>query len=176
MAVMTTCPAGKIFYSPNETGEVLFILKKGRVQLYRMSSEGRKLIIGTIEAGSIFGEMMLVGQGMYDAFAEAIEESLICVMKRRDVETMLVTKPRVALRLLEVMAKRLRETEERLEQAIFGDVQSQLIALLLRMHREHKTETIDTTHEALADQLGVYRETVTIALSNLRKRGLISIG
>lgn len=176
MAVMTTCPAGKIFYSPNESGEVLFILKKGRVQLYRMSSEGRKLVIGTIEAGSIFGEMILVGQGMYDAFAEAIEESLICVMKRRDVENMVLTKPRVGLRIMEVMAKRLRETEERLEQTIFTDVQSQLIMLLLRMHREHRTDTIDTTHEALAAQLGVYRETVTTALNNLRKRGLISIG
>jgi len=48
--------------------------------------------------------------------------------------------------------------------------------LLLRMHREHRTDTIDTTHEALAAQLGVYRETVTTALNNLRKRGLISIG
>ena len=48
--------------------------------------------------------------------------------------------------------------------------------LLLRMHREHRTDTIDTTHEALAAQLGVYRETVTPALNNLRKRGLISIG
>jgi CRP/FNR family transcriptional regulator, cyclic AMP receptor protein len=175
MAVMTTCPPGKIFYRPNETGEVLFILKKGRVQVYRMSSEGRKLIIGTIEAGSIFGEMMLVGQGMYDAFAEALEESLICVMNRRDVENMLLAKPRVAIRLMEVLARRLHEMEERLEQTMFGDVQSRLAALLLRMHREHNSDTIDTTHEALAEQLGVYRETVTSSLSNLRKRGLISI-
>jgi CRP/FNR family cyclic AMP-dependent transcriptional regulator len=106
MAVMTTCAPGKIFYTPNETGEVLFILKKGRVQLYRMSSDGRKLIIGTIESGPIFGEMMLVGQGMYDAFAEAIEESLICVMNRRDVENMLLSKPKVALRVMEVLVLR----------------------------------------------------------------------
>jgi CRP-like cAMP-binding protein len=175
IAVMTTCPPGKIFYTPNESGEVLFILKKGSVQLYRMSAEGRKLIIGKIEAGSIFGEMMLVGQGMYDAFAEALEESLICVMNRRDVEKMLLSKPRVGIRLLEALGRRLQDTEERLEQAMFGDVQSRLAALLVRLHREHGTDTIDTTHEALAEQLGVYRETVTSSLSNLRKRGLISI-
>ena len=151
-------------------------MKTGRVQVYRMSPDGRKLVIGTIEPGSIFGEMMLVGQGMYDAFAETLEESLICVMNRRAVETMILTKPRVAIRLLEVMAKRLRETEDRLEQAMFGDVQSRLISLLLRIHSEHKTGTIDITHEGLAEELGVYRETVTAALSHLRKRGLISIG
>jgi CRP-like cAMP-binding protein len=176
MAVMTTCPPGRIFYSPSETSEVLFILKKGRVQIYRMSSEGRKLVIGTIDAGSIFGEMTLVGQGMSGAFAEALEESLICVLDRRAVENMLLAKPRVAIRLMEVMARRLRETEERLEQTMFADLQSRLISLLLRMRREYKSEIIDTTHEALAEQLGVYRETVTTALSSLRKRGLISIG
>ena len=172
---MTTCPAGKIFYTPNQSGEVLFILKKGRVQLYRMSSEGRKFVVGTIEAGSIFGEMMLVGQGMYDAFAEALDESLICVMNRRDVENMLVSKPQVGIRILEILGRRLHETEELLEQTMFGDVQTRLASLLLHLHREHATDTIETTHEALAEQLGICRETVTTALSTLRKRGLISL-
>jgi CRP-like cAMP-binding protein len=176
LATMTTCPPGKIFYTPNQSGEVLFILKKGRVQLYRMSSEGRKVILGTIEAGTIFGEMMLVGQGMYDAFAEALEESLICIMNRRDVENMLLSKPRVGIRILELLGKRLQETEERLEQTMFGDVQTRLAALLIQLHREHGTDTIEMTHEALAQQLGVYRETVTTSLSNLRRRGLISLG
>ena len=45
---MTTCPAGKIFYSPKQYGDVVFILKKGKVQIYRMSSEGRKLVIDTL--------------------------------------------------------------------------------------------------------------------------------
>ena len=39
----TTCAAGKMFYSPNQSGEVMFILKKGKVQIYRMSSEGRAI-------------------------------------------------------------------------------------------------------------------------------------
>ena len=45
---MTTCPAGKIFYSPNQYGDVIFILKKGKVQIYKMSSEGRKLVLETL--------------------------------------------------------------------------------------------------------------------------------
>ncbi len=48
---MTTCAAGKMFYSPNQSGEVMFILNKGKVQIYRMSSEGRKLVIETLGLG-----------------------------------------------------------------------------------------------------------------------------
>ena len=80
---MHRCERGRVFYLPGETGEVLYILKEGRVQLYRLSAEGRKLVIATLEPGTIFGEMSMIGQGMYDAFAEAAEPCMICVMRRR---------------------------------------------------------------------------------------------
>ena len=172
---MTTCPAGKMFYSPNQYGDVIFILKKGRVQIYRMSSEGRKLVIETLGPGTIFGEMSLIGTGLYDAFAEAMEDSLICVMNRRDVEKLILSKPKIAVRLLETMGARLRESEERLEQTLFHEVPGQLAALLLRLRSENGTDTIATTHEELADHLGVYRETVTMALNRLKKEGLVTI-
>ncbi len=176
IATMTTCPAGKIFYSPNEQAEVLFILKKGQVQLYRMSDEGRKLVIGTLGAGTIFGEMALTGLRMYDAFAEATEEAVICILNRADVEKVLISKPKVAMRLVDLMGKRLRETEERLEQTLFHDVPSRLAALLLRLRMETRSDIIEMTHEELAEHLGVYRETVTAALNTLRKDDLITFG
>ena len=175
-ATMTTCPAGKIVYSPNERGEVLFILKKGHVQLYRMSDEGRKLVIATLGPGTLFGDMALTGTGMYDAFAEATEEALICILSRSDLEKVLISKPKVAVRLLDVMAKRLHVAEERLEQTLFHGVPSQLAALLLRLRGETNSDVIEMTHEHLAEHLGVYRETVTAALNSLRKEGLISVG
>ena len=47
ITTMKTCPAGTIFYSPNERAEILFILKKGRVQLnIVMSEEGKRLVLG----------------------------------------------------------------------------------------------------------------------------------
>ena len=83
---MQTCKAGRIFYTPGETGEVLFLLKTGAVQIYRMSPEGRKLVIARLPPYSFFGEMSCIGQGMYDTFAEATEDSLVCTMSRADVE------------------------------------------------------------------------------------------
>ncbi len=175
-ATVATCPPGKIFYSPNERAEVMFVLKKGQVQLYRMSDEGRKLVMTTLGPGSVFGEMALTGLGMYDAFAEATEEALICIFNRADVEKLLVSKPKVALRLLDVMGRRMRKAEERLEESMFHDVPSQLAALLLRLRTETHADVIEMTHEELAEHLGVYRETVTSALNTLRKDDLITIG
>ena len=111
---MTTCERGTVFYTPGETGEVLFILKQGRVSLYRMTSEGKKLVTATVEPGTVFGEMSLIGQGMVDSFAEAAEDCTLCVMSRMDIERMLRDYPIVSIRLLELLARRLGEAEERL--------------------------------------------------------------
>ena len=73
-----------------------------------MSDEGRKLVITTLAAGTIFGEMALTGLRMYDAFAEATEEALICMLNRADFEKLLAPKPRIAMRLLDLMGERLR--------------------------------------------------------------------
>jgi CRP-like cAMP-binding protein len=174
-ATMVTCSTGKIFYSPNERGEVLFILKKGHVQIYRLSDEGRKLVMATLGPGTVFGEMALTGVGMYEGFAEATEDALICILNRRDVEKLLISKPQVAVRMLHLMGKRLRTAEERLEQTLFHDVPSRLAALLLRLRADTGSDIIDMTHEQLAEHLGVYRETVTGALNSLRKENLIAI-
>jgi CRP/FNR family cyclic AMP-dependent transcriptional regulator len=98
---MSTVPRGRVFYRPEEPGEVLFILKEGRVQLYRISPEGKKLVITTLGPHTLFGEMALLGTKMHNTFAEAIDDCLICVMSRTDLERLILNKPQVALRILE---------------------------------------------------------------------------
>ncbi|MCB0208505.1 MAG: Crp/Fnr family transcriptional regulator [Anaerolineae bacterium] len=173
---MSTCRRGKIFYQPQDASEVLFILKKGRVQLYRLSPDGKKLIIGTIGPGSIFGEMAIVGQGMYNAFAEAADNCLLCVMSRSDVERLILSKPPVALRIMNVMAKRLSKAEEQLEDIAFKSIPARLALLLLRLRDEQGSDHIyGFTHQDLAEAIGTYRETATQTLNEFKAKQLIEI-
>lgn len=171
---MQTCKTGRIFYTPGETGEVLFILKTGAVQIYRMSPEGRKLVIAKLPPYSFFGEMSCIGQGMYDTFAEATEESLICTMSRSDVERLLLSRPKVALRILEAVGKRVVEAETQLEEIAFKGLIPRLATLLQREATEN--EIIGLSHQDIAERLGVYRETVTSALNELKTAGILEIG
>ncbi len=174
MLVLIAYERGELLYQPDEKREVLFLLKTGRVEIYRLSPEGRKLVIASIGPGTFFGEMALVGQGMYDAFAEAVEDSTACVMTRSDVERLLLAKPKVALRFLEVVGQRLRESEARLEEIAFRNARSRVASLLLQLYQER--DAVDLSHQDLADRLGFYRETVTRVLDQFKADGLIETG
>jgi CRP/FNR family cyclic AMP-dependent transcriptional regulator len=170
------CRTGKIFYAPEDTGEALFILKEGKVQLYRISPDGRRIVTNTLTPGTIFGEMSLIGQGMYESFAEAIEECSVCRMDRAALERLLLDKPQVALRVLEVIGKRLVEVEARLEDIAFKTVAGRLASLLLRLMKDQGDTIIGFTHQNLADAIGTYRETTTQTLNRLKAQGLLKTG
>ena len=176
MTTMSTCRRGKVFYTPGETGEVLFILKRGRVNLYRINVDGKKLVTAAIGAGTVFGEMSLLGQGMHDTFAEAAEECTLCVMSRSDVEHLLLSKPRVGLRFMEMMASRLRDVEARMETVAFKSVPARLAASLLDLAEGADHRIVGVSHQDLADLVGTYRETVTRILNEFRNEGYISLG
>lgn len=176
VTTMTTCEKGRVFYTPNETGEVLFLLKRGRVQLYRISPAGKKLVIATLGPGSIFGEMAMVGQGMYNTFAEAVDDCTLCVMGRADLERVLVEKPQVGIRMIEALGRRLREAEARLEDIAFKNIPARLASLLLRLQEEHGRTIEGYTHQDLAEMIGTYRETTTQTLNDFKRNGLLEIG
>lgn len=177
ITTMSTMPKGRVFYRPEEPGEVLFILKEGRVQLYRISPEGKKLVITTLGSHTLFGEMALLGAKMHNTFAEAVEDCLICVMSRNDLERLILSKPQVALRILEITGRRLRDAEERLENMAFKGIPARLASLLLRLAAEQgSNEITGFTHQDLAESVGTYRETATQVLNDLKADGYIEIG
>ncbi len=175
MVRMVTCKKGYIFYHPEEEAEVLFLLKRGKVQVYTLTSEGKRLIIETISPGTFFGEMPLTAQSMHQAFAEAAEDSLICVLSRGDMERLLLEKPQVALRLVDSLSRRLEETRTRLEETTFRNAVARVSRAILRLV-QGTSELSGMTHQELADTTGLSRETVTKVLNRLQTQELMELG
>lgn len=180
MTSMVTTPKGRVFYNPADRSEVLFILKRGDVSIYRINSEGKKLVTALMDAGSIFGEMSVLGQRMQETFAEATSECLICVMSRTDVEQLLLGNPRIAMRLAQSLGNRLAEAETRLEDMAFRNVSERLAGLLLRLADDTdwrgRKIVSGLTHQQFAELVGSYRETITLTLNEFRAAGFVDIG
>lgn len=172
MAPMSTCHRGRVLFSPDDAGEVLFILKAGSVSLYRVTEDGRKIVTSTVKAGSIFGEMALLGQEMPDTYAEALEDCTICVMSREDVIRLLGKYPSIAVRLLDHLAARLREAEQRVADVAYLPVRQRVAGTLLRLEQDG---VVRLSHQDLAEVVGSHRETVTRILSQLRSEGVLTL-
>ena len=177
VTTLTTVTRGRVFYRPEDPGERLFLLRQGRVQLYRISPEGKKLVIATLGPGALFGEMALLGQQMHNAFAEAMEDCSIMVMSRADLERLMLSDPTIGRRILALTQRRLTDAESRLEDMAFKGIPARLASLLLRLSADQDSNSITgLTHQDLAETIGTYRETATQVLNDLKADGLIEIG
>lgn len=170
---MVTCQRGQLLFAPGETGEVLFILKAGSVRLYRLAADGRKLVLATLGSGTVFGEMSVLGQSMTDSFAEAVDECVVCMMSRIDIEQVMLEHPTVAVQMVRLLSSRLHEAENKLEQMAFTPVPERVARLLLTL--AHANEVAGYSHQELADMIGTSRETVSRALVDLKTAGIIGV-
>ena len=173
---MRTCRKGQILYSQEDRAEVLFLLKRGRVQLYRLTPAGKRLEVAVIEPGTFFGEMPLLGESLRYTFAEAVEDSLICVMSCADIEGLMRWRSEVALRMIEVLGRRLALCEARLEEMAYRSVPARIVAVLVRLSQGRNGEVVSITHQELGDMIGALRESVTKVLDDFQRAGLVELG
>ena len=171
---------GQVFFSPIDLCETLFFLRKGRVRIYKKSPEGRELTLAVVESGTLFGEMVLTGQRLRDAFAEGMEPSEVAAMCRADVERLILEKPQVGLQMVHLLSHRLVAQEARMEDLGLKEVPARLASLILQLVEEQgvKTRTgfkIPTryTHQQLGTFIGANRASTTRALRQLREAGAV---
>jgi CRP/FNR family cyclic AMP-dependent transcriptional regulator len=182
-APMRTYAAGEVLFSPHSPVETLFILKRGRVRIFRVSADGRALTTAIMTPGTIFGEMVLLGQRMYDNYAEALDEAVVCVMSRADVQRFLLSDARIAARITAILGQRLVDLERRLSDTVFKSVPQRIattLAMLAGQERRYgvgaRATVVALTHEQVAALVGTSRETATKILDDFADRGLIRLG
>ena len=173
---------GRVFYAPGDESEALFVLKRGKVRIYKAVPEGWEFTLAVVEAGTVFGEMSLTAQRMREAYAEATEPSDICVLRREDLEWLVRSNPGVGLAMMRVLSERLRACEERLEDIGLKDVAARLAGLILQLAEREGVMTPEGpkipahyTHRQLASMIGASRESVTRAFTKLRRGGAVEL-
>ncbi len=172
----TNVARGHVVYHQDDQAEEVFLLESGRVRLSRLSPTGKRLEIALLSPGTFFGEMPLLGVHMRNAEAEAVEDCTLCVMRTVDVERVILNQPVVALRMLEILGKRLADAEVRLEDLAYRSVPARLCAVLLRLTTKSDGDVEGLTHQDLGDMVGAYRETVTKILDEFRDLGHLELG
>jgi uncharacterized membrane protein len=104
--------AGKYIYSVGDHGDSLYIVRRGRVQVFVEDDFGGNIVLGESEPGDVFGEISMLDGGPRTASAVATEATELFRLDRDCLQELVSTHPHAALDLLTVVGRRLRATDE----------------------------------------------------------------
>ncbi len=167
---------GALVASPEALATRIFVLMSGKVNMVCTNSEGRRLVIATLEAGAVFGEGALETGQDANLFAEAVEDVSVWVIPANEARNMTMQYPILGWGLLQTYGMRLLQVENSLEDVAYKKLPERLAALLTELDEEHTGVIKGVSHQALADRLGTYRETVSAILRDFKRQGLVELG
>lgn len=178
--------AGTILFHRGDAYRGFYLLLKGAVHIYRLSSEGRMLVLHVIRPAESFAEVPLFEEQedpTYPATAEALEDSALLFFPADRFLEFVDAHPRTALHMLGQMAKRLRAAVRQLDAISLRDVQERLAQRLVEQvptvsddPDTTPTVTLDVPKSVLAAELGTVPETLSRALRSLEEKDLIRSG
>jgi CRP/FNR family cyclic AMP-dependent transcriptional regulator len=172
--------AGEVFFTPGEELERLYVLKEGRVRVYKTNAEGQEVTLEVVRAGSVFGEMALTAQRLRDSYAVAEEPSVVFSLRREELEDLIRGNAEVGFRLVRSLGEQLRRCERRLEDVTLKEMPARLASQILELIEAEGVASAEGylvptryTHEQLASMMGANRVSVSRAFAELRQRGIV---
>jgi CRP/FNR family transcriptional regulator len=171
---------GEVIFTEGDDCPGLFVIESGNVRIFKTSAGGREQVLTIEKAGNSIAELPVFDGGNYPASASAVDEAQLLFVARQDFHSLCLVHPKVALKVLRVVGKRLRVLVGIIEELSFTTVRSRLISLLLRLAREQAPGvatgveiTLPASNQELAAHIGTVRELVSRNLSRLQAEGLI---
>jgi CRP/FNR family cyclic AMP-dependent transcriptional regulator len=119
-------PRGTVLFHHGDPGDETYIVTSGAIELSVRDKMGQPLVLTTAGQGDIFGELSLLDEGPRTATATAREDSTVLVLERQDLKSFVRRRPDAALDIMAVMARRMRATDEQLQQMAARNVNEEI--------------------------------------------------
>jgi len=181
LAVRRRYRARQVVLRKGDPALQIYVIVSGRLKAITSGAEGREATLSIMGPGEVFGEVAVLDGEPRSATISALEKCELLVIHRDDFFRYLERSPRVAIKLLEVLARRLRRLSERVEEATFLEVPGRLAKQLLRLAQRYGREIgsgavrieLKLSQQELGDLVGVTRESVNKQLRAWVSEGLI---
>ena len=171
------CQAGEQVWDPD--GDRIYILKTGRIRLFRISEDGQETTTAVLRPGQLFGLGGLLHRGE-ESGAEAVEPSVICDASAAQFLRILAHHPLLMARVTMTMARQLMQMERTIEQLSTRHVPERVAAVLADLADEATsgdgTAVIRQSQTEIAKLAGTTRESAARVVAQLRTQGILADG
>ena len=164
---------GDVLFDEGDDADELFVVESGRIAIANRSPDGRESVVALMEPGDLFGEMPLFDDMGRSAQARALEVSVVHAIPYTALRAALEADPRLLWTVVELLARRLRNMDNALADAVFLDVTGRTAKRLLELAGEADEFQLPVTQEELAGLVGASRERVNKALASFIRLGWV---
>ncbi len=167
---------GEVLFLEGERCQGLYVVKAGRVRIFKSSPEGREQVLLTAGAGTTFNEVPVFDGGTNPASASALEATTVYIIPEETMLSLLKGCPAAQI-IIKLFAGRLRHLTTVVEDLSFRSVVSRIARLLLDLAvvQEGSKPVPRLTQEEMATMVGSVRDVVGRALRTLEKSGAIKL-
>jgi len=163
---------GEIIFNPGEKGNYFFILKSGKVKIFK-TLKGKDQIIKIFEKPTLFGEAASFTGKNFPAWAEAIEDSEVLIIPRERFLNLIKEDPEIGMNLLSVMAQRLIHLTNVIESLSLKNALSKVASYILKKYEEAGKQEVPFSTSIASMELGLTKETVSRMVGKLKEMGVI---
>jgi CRP/FNR family transcriptional regulator len=170
-------------FEPGTPAENLYYIESGQVRLYQIAPDGSARLADILGPDDWFGISALASPTIYGARAMVVTPSVLWVLPAERLKELVMQQPQIGVDLISQLASRLRAAHDAAALLVFDDCNQRLIQTLLRFSRtaaatpqEGGDVVLRITHQQLAQAVGAARETVSLALTQLRQQNLLRTG
>jgi CRP-like cAMP-binding protein len=164
---------GEIILLEGEPAEALFFVASGAVKIFTTSPEGKEQILSIVRPGESFNDISVFDDGPNPAGAQAMVAVELYGIGKQDIDNIIRRHPQIAINVMKVMAKRMRQLVSLVEDLSFRRVLSRVAKILLEYGSEKTEPRARLTQQEIAAMAGTAREVVGRSLKSLEENGTI---
>jgi CRP-like cAMP-binding protein len=174
---------GTFLFQEGMEAEELYIVMSGKIQISKITSDGRELSLRICGQNDICGELTLFTDSpKYLLSAKVLEEGEIIAIKKDVIESEIFQNPTLAYEFMKWMSDHFRKTQTKFRDLVLNGKKGALFSTLIRMTNSYGIEKKDgilidlpLTNQDLANFCGTSRESTNRILNDLKRDEIISI-
>lgn len=166
---------GEMIYIAGDEGEKLLVVHKGKVKITRFSQSGKEQVIRILNPGDFMGELSLFVKSPRLDNAEALEDTVICIIDGKELKKLMNKYPSITFKILEELSKRLGKAENLIEHLGVHNVETRIIETILDLANENNEVILDISKGDFASYIGMSQETLSRKLSYFQDKGWIKL-
>ena len=174
--------SGTVIYEPDAPAAHVHLIHRGQVRIYQIGENGANRLCEILGTDDWFGVAALARAESCGARAVAVGPTVLTEVKADRLLHSLARRPESLVELSRQLAQRLQSAREESAELMFRDTNQRLINALVRFARSAASTqredgvVLNITHSQLAQAVGAARETISLALTQLRHQNLVRTG